>query len=121
MVARSQAAYERVGMVAEIIQQRLSDVASSNPLALQQRPIVGLRQVRLAAKDSSGLFNRLVEGQVLKRMQRVVMDEGRDRPLRRQETRSSLNHLAQFSKLGRIAVGRSAGRDDGRLLLNAHS
>ena len=51
---------------------------------------------RLAAEPHRRLFDRLFERQVLERVQRVVVDEDADRPLRRQQVREAVDHAREW-------------------------
>jgi hypothetical protein len=53
------------------------------------------RKIRFAVEDLSPCHNRFVEGQMLKGVQRVVMDENVDRPLGRQHVARMLNRALQ--------------------------
>ena len=66
----------------------------------QRVAISVLRQVRMAPEDLCPLLDRLVERQVLERVQRVVMDEDRDRPLRGQDVRGMPDHLLETMQPG---------------------
>ena len=79
-----------------------------------------LGQVGLAAEDLGPLLHRFVKRQVLEGVERVVMDEDRDRPLRRQEVGRVLDHsiemeqaMTMFLRLGpRGCSGRGSAHGD---------
>ena len=75
-------------------EQRLH-VPGENPARRQLLPVAGLREVRLAAEPAGGAFDGLLERQVLEGVQRVVVDEDADRPLRRQQMGQPVDHAAK--------------------------
>jgi hypothetical protein len=68
--------------------------------------VVRFGHVRFGAKQVRGLDHRLLEGQILERVQCVVVDENPDRTLHRKQVRRMINRTAQpiFSRSHR-AIG----------------
>ena len=80
---------------AELFEEQGFDVSRANAAGRQLVTISRLGQERLAPEPGRGKFGRLFERQVLERVQRVVVDEDADRPLRRQQERELIDHGRQ--------------------------
>ena len=104
---------ERLGGVrAHVAFERFPQVGEPDPPAPQLLTKAVLGQIRLAAEDPGPFHNRLVKVQVLKGVERVVVNEDGDRPLRRQEPRDVLDHRFEPNSPG--LGGRRHGRRHGR-------
>ena len=91
--------------VAQVLLQHLLELGEPDPAPPQRLAVAVLGQVGLAAEDLGPLLDRLVERQVLEGVERVVVDEDGDRPLRRQQVRGVLDDLAQMLKARLISAG----------------
>ena len=77
--------------VAQLFGEERLDVRGQDAARRQLVAIPRFGQVRLASQPHGGLLDRLFERQVLQRVQRVVVDEDADRPLRGQEVRQPID------------------------------
>jgi len=80
--------------------QRLLQLGEPDSPAPQFLAVSVLAQIGLAPEDVRRFLDRLVERQILERMERVVMDEDCDRPLGRQQVAGVLDHFAQSVQVG---------------------
>ena len=69
--------------IAQVLDQNRFDIFLQDPAARQLSAIAFFGQVRMAAERRCSLQHGFLKWQVLERVQRIVVDEGRDRPLRR--------------------------------------
>jgi len=89
---------------AQIFTQHGDKVGRRNAFPAQFGPISFLGQKRLAAEDAGPSHHAFVKRQVLKRVQRVVMNEDSDRSLCRQQVSRVLDRLAQLGQIGLAIV-----------------
>ena len=75
--------------------QRSLDLLLRDPPRGAQRAVVVVGQVAAASQHQARLGDRLVEGKVLQAMERVVVDERGDRPLRREQVAGVLDHVPE--------------------------
>ena len=71
----------------------------SDAAGRQGGAIAGLGKVRLTAIHARRPANRLVERQVFERVERVVVNEDADRPLRGKQVRRMIDGVAQLLEL----------------------
>ena len=90
-----QPAHTRAGCGAEVALQHRVQFREKDPPARQFLAVTILREIRLASKDRRAAQQRLVEGIIFKRVQRVVVNENADRPLLRQQMRRVKNPLPE--------------------------
>ena len=88
-----------------VLQFREPDAASPQLLAISI-----FRHVRLAAEDRRPALDCIVKRQVLECVQRVVMDEDRDRSLRGQQVRCVFDDFVEMSKSGIVSRHALGGR-----------
>lgn len=96
MEASTQQANQFVSPLAEVFFQDSGEIALANPSARQLATVAFLRQVGLASVDALRLLQSVVETKLLKGVKRVVMNEYRDRPLRREQMRSMLDQTDEL-------------------------
>ena len=84
-----------VGPVAEVVAQHGLQVVGPDAPAGHVGPEPLLGQIRLAAEHLAPAADRFVEGQVFEGVQRVVMDEDRDRPLGRKQMGRMVDGVGQ--------------------------
>jgi hypothetical protein len=77
------------------IEQRV-DILEVDAAACQRGPVGRFGHVRFGAEQMRRLDYGLLKGQILERVQSVVMDENTDWPLYRKQVRRVFNGLAQF-------------------------
>ena len=111
-------AHARAGRGAEVALQHRVQLREKDPPARQFLAVTILREIRLASKDRRAAQQRLVEGLMLERMQRIVVDEHADRPLRRQQMRRMMDPLP---KPGLLRGQRCARRMMGCGMLGAQN
>ena len=85
------------------------EVALEDAPAAQLVTVRVLREERLAAEQPPRAHDRLLEGLVLERVQRVVVDEDADRPLRRERVGHVLDNVRDAKIVHRAAVYISRG------------
>ena len=95
-VTRSERADQIVCRIVEVIDQDCRQIILTNAALFEVRAIAIFRQVRLAAKSPAASFDTFVKRQVFISVQRVVMNENRNRSLRRQQVRSMLDGMVEF-------------------------
>ena len=91
---------------AQVFAKRFSDIIGVNPALDQTIPVRLFAEVGFAAKDVGAHLQALVEGVfLLEGVQRVVVNEHRDRTLGRQQVRGMVDLFAKRGVCGRIVVG----------------
>ncbi len=93
--ASAEIGYRLGAPVAQFLGQQCLDVFGEDASGGQLRAIAGFREKRLATQPCGSLLDGHLERMVLKGVQRVVMDEDADRPLRRQQVRQLIDHVHQ--------------------------
>ena len=96
--ARNQPGDRLSRATAELLREDRAQIGLEDASARQLPPVLCFVQERLAPEELRRLDHRRLERQVLVRMQRVVVDEGRYRSLRGQEMRSVTDDFLQTSR-----------------------
>jgi hypothetical protein len=80
---------------AQLLGDEAVDVLGTNAARCELLAVSRLAEKRLAPQSRAGVLDGLLEREVLEGVQRVVVDEDADRPLRRQQVRQPLEFAHQ--------------------------
>ena len=97
--AAAKSEHRLVGSWPQIFSQYCLQIGELDSAAFQFLAIAVFAQIRLTAEDLRSLLYTLIEGEVLERMERVVVDKDVDRSLGRQQVRGMLDLVLQMSEL----------------------
>jgi hypothetical protein len=81
---------------AQLLEEQRFDIPGPNAPGRQFVAVPRLGQIRLASQPDRRLLDCLFERQVLERMQRVVVNEDADRPLRGEQVRKPIVFAQQL-------------------------
>src|SRR6185437_11060158 len=93
--------------------ENLLKLGKANSSAAQRLAVLIFRQIGVAAKNVRRPLHRLGKRQILEGMQRVVVNENRDRPLRRKQVRRMLDRCIELVQGGRSLKFVVEGRLEG--------
>jgi len=96
VISRPQEAQEPIAVLAQFFHQDGRQVFEQNAAAGELLAITVFGQVGVAAVGGAALLHRLVKRQMLKGVERVVMNEDPNRPLRWQEVSCMLDQMPQI-------------------------
>jgi hypothetical protein len=88
---------------AQIALEDLFELTEADPPAAQSLPVLIFREVRMAAENLCRLFESVAERQVFEGVQRIVVNENRDRALGGQQMRRMFDRLAKLVQKGATA------------------
>jgi hypothetical protein len=96
MEPRAKKAEQFVAPIAEIVEQYGLNVLAANSALEQLVAIAMFRQKWMTAKRSPPRYHGFLKGQILERVQRIVMHERRNRSLRGKKMRRVFDDVAQM-------------------------